>query len=84
MYALLSDVYTKVSTDALLLTIHNNIALKATQSTTCTNFEIYGRTETYTKTVLMWLVQSQYTASAPLLMGINLITGRLSVCMSPE
>ena len=39
---------TKVATDALLLTI-NNIGLNATQSTTYTKIETYGRTETYTR-----------------------------------
>ena len=41
LYALLSNVYTQVATDASLLTINNNIALKATQSTTYTKLETY-------------------------------------------
>ena len=84
VYALLSNVLTKVATDVLLLTITNTIALKATQTTTDTNLETYGRTELYTTTEIMGLIQSPYTVSAPLLMCINLITGKFSICMSPQ
>ena len=37
LYAIISEVYTKVATDALLLTINNNIALKV-NTTTLTSY----------------------------------------------
>ena len=83
MYALLSNVYTKIATDSLLSTINNNITLKANQPTTYTRLETYGKTETYTKTEIMGSIQPQYSVVAPLSMGINLISGKYMICMSP-
>ena len=81
----LTSYYTKVPTDGLLLTINNNnIGLKATHSTTYTKLETYGRTETYTTTEVKGLIQSQCTEIASLSMGINLTTGKLMICRSPE
>ena len=83
MYALVSTVYTTVATDSWLSTINNNITLKANQSTTYTKLESYGKAETYTTTEIMGLIQTQSTVAAPLIMGINLRTGKFAILMAP-
>ena len=84
MYALLSNDYTQVATDSLLLTISNIIALTANQLTTYTNSETYWTTETYTTNEMMELVQTQNTVVAPLQMGVNRTNGIFSIGVAPE
>ena len=84
MYALLSNDYTHVATDSLLLTISNTITLTANQLTTYTKSVTYGKTEAYTSNEMMALVQTQYTVVAPLQMGVNRTTGRFSIGVAPE
>ena len=83
MYAVVSTVYTTVATDSWLSTINNNITLQANQSTTYTKLESCGKAETFTTTEIMWLNQTQYTVAAPLIMGINLRTGKFAILMAP-